>query len=187
MLLLSCTLRHVRYIIMTQQSIKHSDRKYLCIQSKADFLIDTNTQTHHMNKSRHMFTCIYKLHQKNMHTHILQEYQLKPCDGNGTRELNIGVFVACLEMWQIHGCTQCRLCDGLPSLAPMFSATDSETHAHHSNRYSLHLCLHPIKQQWFILAIVGTSSQRPSHRTIYLPCALLRHSTWSTWGKVGGM
>lgn len=90
-----------------------------------------------------------------MHTHILQEYQLKPCDGNGTRDLNIGVFVACLEMWQIHGCTQCRLCDGLPSLAPMFSATDSETHVHHSNRYSLHLCLHPIKQQWFILAICG--------------------------------
>lgn len=97
MLLLSCTLRHVRYIIMTQQSIKHSDRKYLCIQSKADFLIDTYTQTHHMNKSRHMFTRIYKLHQKNMHTHILQEYQLKPCDGNGTRELNIGVLLHALK------------------------------------------------------------------------------------------
>ncbi len=32
-----------------------------------------------------------------MHTHILQEYQLKPRDGNGTSKLNIGVFVACLE------------------------------------------------------------------------------------------
>lgn len=90
-----------------------------------------------------------------MHTHILQEYQLKPCDGNGTSKLNIGVFVACLEMWQIHGCTQRRLCDGLPSLAPMFSATDSEMHVHHSNRYSSYLCLHPVKQQWFILAIRG--------------------------------
>lgn len=90
-----------------------------------------------------------------MHTHTLQEYQLKHRDGNGTSKLNIGVLVACLDMWQIHGCTQRRLCDGLPGLAPMFSATDSELHVHHSNRYSAYLCLHPIKQQWFILAIHG--------------------------------
>lgn len=90
-----------------------------------------------------------------MHTHILQENLLKSCDGNGTSKLNIGVLVACLEMWQIHGCTQSHLCDVLPSLAPMFSATDSELHVHHSNRYCSYLCLHPIQQQWFIWAIHG--------------------------------
>lgn len=37
----------------------------------------------------------------------------------------------------------------------MFSATDSEMHVRHSDRHSSYLCLHPIKQQWFILAIRG--------------------------------
>lgn len=98
MLLLSCTLRHVRYIIMTQQSIKPSDRKCLCIQSKADFLTHTHTHRTHTLKGTKVdtFTRIYVLHKK--HAHILQEYQLKPCDGNGTSKLNIGMFVACLEM-----------------------------------------------------------------------------------------
>lgn len=77
---------------------------------------------------------------------MLQECQLKPCDGNGTSKLNIGVFVACLEMWQIRGCTRRRLCEGLPGLAAAFNAADSEIHVHHSNRYSSHLCLHPAKQ-----------------------------------------
>lgn len=45
------------------------------------------------------------------------------------------------------------ICGGLPSLAPMFSATDSEMHVRHSNRYSSYLCLHPVKQQWFIFPI----------------------------------
>lgn len=105
------------------------------------------------NKSRHVYT--HKCITQETCKHILQKYQLKPCDGNGTSKLNIGVFVACLEMWQIHGCTLRRLCDGLPSLAPRFSATDSEMHVHHSNRYSLYQCLHPVKQPWFILAIHG--------------------------------
>lgn len=45
-----------------------------------------------------------------------------------------------------------------PVWLPVFSATDlrkKKTHAHHSNRSSSYLCLHPITQQWFILAIRG--------------------------------
>lgn len=83
MLLLSCTLRHVRYTKMTKQSIRHSDRKYPFIQSEADILIETRKCTTKKNKKRqHAYT----------HTAI------SAFDGNGTNKLNIGVFAACLEM-----------------------------------------------------------------------------------------
>lgn len=64
MLLLSRTLRHVRYTKMTKQSIRHSDRKYPFIQSEADVLIDTQMYYTHTKKRN-----------SNMHTPILQ-YQL---------------------------------------------------------------------------------------------------------------
>lgn len=66
MLLLSCTFRHVRYIITTQHFIKHRDRKCPCIQSKADFLIDTQT---HQGTKVDTFTHIYVLHKNHAHTH----------------------------------------------------------------------------------------------------------------------
>lgn len=83
MLLLSCTLRHVRYTKMTKQSIRHGDRKYLFIQSEADVLIETRKCTTHTKKQ-----------QQHAYTHTA----ISAFDGNGTSELNIGVFAACLEM-----------------------------------------------------------------------------------------
>lgn len=116
---------------------------------------------------------------------MLQEYQLNLFfGGNGTSELNIGVFAACLEMWQIHGCTRRQLCDGPPSLAPMFSATDLEnsSSSQRAAAVSNSMPSSSEKHQWFILAIGGDTRLEPSHRTIYLLCALLPHSTWSTPG-----
>lgn len=84
MLLLSCTLRHVRYTKMTKQSIRHSDRKYPFIQSEADVLIETRKCT----------TQTKKVKQQHAYTHTA----ISAFDGNGTSELNIGVFAACLEM-----------------------------------------------------------------------------------------
>lgn len=85
MLLLSCTLRHVRYTKMTKQSIRHSDRKDPFIQSEPDVLIETRKcATHKKNKIK----------QQHAYTHTA----ISAFDGNGTSELNIGVFAACLEM-----------------------------------------------------------------------------------------
>lgn len=100
---------------------------------------------------------MYVLHNKHMHTPILQEYQSNPWDGNGTSKLNSGVFVACLEMWQIHGCAQRRLCGGLPGPARLPSSVPQtwKCTCATTNRFSSYLCLHLIKLWWFILITAG--------------------------------